>query len=110
MLGKAVNLRHCPATVCAPVARAVVYRGIDNRVSAGCFRSNAESTLSHWSRINFGFGKAAESSASQETGPRRTAKPQKVLFAVVTAKSTRPQRAATLQQTLKSMEIWFRGT
>jgi hypothetical protein len=36
MFGKAVKLRHCPATVSAPVSFAVVYRGIGiNRISAG---------------------------------------------------------------------------
>src|SRR5271156_678442 len=54
MLGKAVKIRHCPATVSATVRRS------DRATAEGLDRSN------HWSRSS---GKVIQFSASQETGP-----------------------------------------
>src|SRR5580658_9631242 len=55
MLGKAVKIRHCPATVSAPARRS--FWGTP---AEGLDRSN------HWSRRS---GKVIQISASQETGP-----------------------------------------
>ena len=74
MLGKAVKLRHCPATVSAPAhgSRRIEVIG-EGRISAWVIPPVAERPSSHWSRtaVALGFGKAAEAGASQETGPWR---------------------------------------
>ena len=44
MLGKAVKLRHCPATVSAPVSVAVVYRGIGTQGFSPVLPLSAETT------------------------------------------------------------------
>jgi vitamin B12 transporter len=60
MFGKAVKIRHCPATVSAPAELSVVKPGEAHRNPARC----------HWVfSVAEMPGKAARKSASQETGP-----------------------------------------
>ncbi len=94
--------RNCERTCfpCRPITRRRSQTGFQPVCFACSWNTHRATEVES---IRFGIGKAAEISASQETGPRRTAKPQKVLLGIVTAKSTRPQEAATLQQTPKSM-------
>jgi hypothetical protein len=74
MLGKAVKVRYCPATVSAASSRA-------RRIGCGRGRNSARS-VSHRTKglrkpletiadSGLVFGKVAEEGASQETGPRR---------------------------------------
>jgi hypothetical protein len=69
MLGKAVKVRHCPATVSAPASAAVVLAMAGSqfgylRIIRGPIRHWRQA---RWARLWEGAGKGA----SQETGPRR---------------------------------------
>ena len=69
MLGKAVKLRHCPATVSAPARRPVLSG--EGREPARVFPPVAEIPCEPLQVILFGCacGKVAGKGASQETGP-----------------------------------------
>src|SRR6185312_16034540 len=72
MFGKAVKIRHCPATVSAPAPLPVCKGGRYGRDSARAAARVAYGSYNpletEWQLVS---GKAAEQSASQETGPRR---------------------------------------
>jgi len=51
MLGKAVKVRHCPATVSAPALEPVVL-GEKQEISLG-FWCEPETQLNHWKRIRW---------------------------------------------------------
>jgi len=74
MHGKAVKVRHCPATVSAPATTPVVLRSSQKAgIQPGlfrCMRSGPNEPLEA-SFIWLAFGKVAGEGASQETGPRR---------------------------------------
>jgi hypothetical protein len=73
MLGKAVKFRHCPATVSAPALCLVVLSHEAGTESARFFSRIAKTpeATEGCPSAGFAFGKAAETSVSQETGPRR---------------------------------------
>jgi hypothetical protein len=73
MHGKAVKLRHCPATVSAPAPVPVVGSSDDGRFSARAVSPSAEGPRKPLEANLWGFvfGKVAGEGVSQETGPRR---------------------------------------
>lgn len=69
MLGKAVKLRHCPATVSATASWPFNRARAGNQ--PGSFRGSRKPHTNHWKQpTGFAFGKVAGEGASQETGPR----------------------------------------